>query len=289
MFPTTLTVRTVSYRLESVFKNLAIYQCPPNLHVVVKKVQHENSELYFHLHVHDICFDQSVFVQPLHIQYNYDDVYIIYPYSGQTTCVLAQSNFWATYEHLTISIMYQLMEKMQFFHAVFMMAMGNITPISIVYNDLTGVVRYRDLEHTTAQTSMLAIPDRRTSHYKTVATPCFSSFEKRSGGDYCVFRNDEYALATTMYCLLTNRHPPGLSFPEVLVVSDRVQWDLIHTNSYRDLVFYLHHTLKWSKSSTVDILDFISTHWVRRDTTIRTDHPSPENSCIFPRIFESNQ
>ena len=152
--------------------------------------------------------------------------------------------------------MEKLIEHLDLFHTRFSMAMGDIKPENIVYNNFTGVVKYIDLEYATAPgtkppptfdiTSLsIHVPDRRTRYYKTTTTIGYTSFKKRCGGDYCVFKNDQYALATTLFCLLSNRRPPGLYVgPEILSEeNDKSQWDRLHVTAFDDLVTHVYTVL----------------------------------------------
>jgi serine/threonine protein kinase len=237
--------------------------------VVAKSVSRQSGELYFQLHAPDVCQQgHEIFLTPLHIIYNQDDVTLVYPFGGQDTLTLAKSNFWTEYEHITLSMMEHLIDQLRLFHAVFMMAMGDIKPDNIVYNSATGAVRYIDLEYATAQLStvpvvglVIVVPEPQTRHYNTVTTPWYSSFEKRCGTGYCVYKNDAYALATTLYCLLTNHRPPGSLFPSDSVLSietDRVRWETLHTSAFRSLLFQLETVLMWN---AVDVVQFIRVHW----------------------------
>lgn len=267
MFPATILVNKSIYDIkERISDRIWLYRNHKRDTVVVKNVPLDSGELYFHLHVHEICHRQSIFVSPIRIIYNRDDVTVVYPFEGKDTLALAVSNFWTTHTHITLSVLVQLIEQLQVFHAIFMMAMGDIKPDNIVYNSSSGTARYIDLEYTTAQYSVpptsptslfIEIPDPRTRHYSTVTTPCYSSFEKRAGRDYCVFANDEYALATTLFCLLTNRQPPGLSIPPPLSSSVRAHWDAIHATAFKEL---LVHVQEWEEDTSV-LLTYIRTHW----------------------------
>jgi serine/threonine protein kinase len=242
--------------------------------LVCKMVRLFSGELFFHTRTHDLYKDQRIFVAPLRIIYDRASAYIVYPFSGNDAFELAQSGFWMTYEHITLSVMEKLIDNLDLFHTQFLMAMGDIKPENIVYNNFTGIAKYIDLEYAsspgtkqvyTDTTSLtIDIPDPRTRYYRTTTTIAYTSFEKRLGGDYSVFQNDQYALATTLFCLLTNRKAPGLSVgcPVLSEEHDRVTWNRVHTLAFDDLVSYVNTVLGWSKSNTNRILMFIRDKWL---------------------------
>jgi serine/threonine protein kinase len=243
--------------------------------IVCKCVGLSSGELF--VHSLDLYRDQRIFTKPLRIIYDREHVFIVYPFSGTDAFELAQSSFWMIYEHITLSVMEQLIEHLNLFHTRFSMAMGDIKPENIVYNNFTGIVQYIDLEYATAPgikppstqnldiaSLSIHVPDPRTRYYKTMTTVGYTSFQKRCGGDYCVFENDQYALATTLFCLLTNRRPPGLSVgPHILSEgSDKSKWDRLHETTFDELVTHVDNVLRWSKANTNSILMFIRDKWL---------------------------
>ena len=213
----------------------------------------------------------------MRIIYDVDHAILVYPFAGTDALELTKTNFWNTYEHITLSAMDLLIERLALFHKQYRMAMGDIKPDNIVYQLYTGAVSYIDLEYATAplpksqnvqSTSALSItiPDPRTRHYRTTATAAYSSFEKVSGGEYCVFKNDAYALATTMFCLLANRDPPMTSNRPM--EQDKVSWNIIHSAAYHDLLYHIHSVLQWDVRGTQNALDFISANWLLSGTPL---------------------
>ena len=179
MFPECIIVDKTAYYMNNnmaVTSNIRFYEHNSTL-LVCKVVGLSSGELFIHSHLYR---DQHIFVSPLRIIYDHNHVYIVYPFSGTDTLELAHSSFWSTYEHITLSVMEQLIDKLHLFHTRFSMAMGDIKPENIVYNNFTGIVKYVDLEYATAPTTKqsypdttslsIHIPDPRTRYYATTTT-----------------------------------------------------------------------------------------------------------------------
>jgi serine/threonine protein kinase len=275
MFPVCILVKGTAYYLKdnqqpTSHHRVRMYESSTN-RVICKYVNLDSGELYFHTNAGEQSNEQHIFTSPIRIIYHGDHAILVYPFAGQDALELAQVYFWTTYEHITLAVMDQLIERLALFHKRFLMAMGDIKPDNIVYNSFTGVVSYIDLEYATApipkslvlhSTSAMSIiiPDPRTRHYRTTATAAYSSFEKGYAGEYCVFKNDEYALATTMFCLLTNRDPPMTS--NRTIEQDQASWNVIHAAAFRYLVYYIHSVLHWDIQGTRNVLHFIHANWM---------------------------
>lgn len=76
------------------------------------------------------------------------------------------------------------------------------------------------------------------------------------GQGYDVVRNDHYALATTIYCILTNENPPA---PETWN-GDKQQWDTIHEMALEHLRTFLIG--RWQPDNIKYINDIVSRRWV---------------------------
>jgi serine/threonine protein kinase len=168
----------------------------------------------------------------------------------------------------------RLIENLAMFHDRFSMAMGDIKPSNIVYHSFTDTVHYIDLEYSTTPPRRpritksngllsISIPDPCTRYYRAVTTIAYSSFEKRCGGDYCVFENDRYALATTLFCMLTNDNPPGTLVDDHYLSpsTDKSNWYDLHAESFYTLVTNSHSVLNWDNPSTGVVLNFIQRYW----------------------------
>ena len=280
MFPVCILVKGLAYYLKDKQHNdhqrVRTYESSTQ-RIICKYVNLDSGELYFHSHVGDQSNRQHIFTSPMRIIYHGDHAILVYPFAGLDALKLARTYFWNTYEHITLSVMDVLIERLALFHTRFRMAMGDIKPDNIVYNSSTGVVSYIDLEYATAplmkssnvqSTDVLsiAIPDQRTRHYRTTTTAAFSSFEKRSAGNYCVFKNDAYALSTTMFCLLTNRDPPMTS--NLPMAQDTASWNSIHSVAFDYLVYHIHSVLHWDIRGTHNVLQFINANWLISGTPL---------------------
>ena len=270
MFPLCIIVNKEAYTLidtKQPVRNSRIRLYESNTdRIVGKSVRLNSGELYFHTNNEK---QPHIFISPIRIIYHVDHAILVYPYAGLDAFELSRISFWTKSERATLTIMDNLVRQLVLFHQNFGMAMGDIKPSNIVYNSLTGIVSYIDLEYATAPRVFapptnkptilsITIPNPRARHYRTTTTPEYSSLEKRCGYQYCVFKNDAYALATTMFCLLTNNNPPTTSRK---ITDDKESWILIHVQAFRHLVFCVHSVLRWSMVETWDVLDFIYTHW----------------------------
>jgi serine/threonine protein kinase len=277
-FPETIVVDSVIYRIRgSSSPRVQLYQSLKN-RIVGKLVNLDSGELDFHRQMREGCNNQWIFVAPLRIIHGRNHAILVYPFRGIDALRLAQSRFWPTDENITLSFMHQLIDKLHRFHKTFGMGMGDIKPDNIVYDGSTGVASYIDLEYVTAQYVLvetvsppvlsIVLPDLRTRHYRTVTTPCYTCYEKRLGrGSYCVFKNDAYALATTIFCLLTNRQPPGFFIGQM---PNRSTWDSLHTQEFKELVVEVQTVLAWCDAHIV--LEFVRIHWSVPITCYGTIH-----------------
>ena len=241
--------------------------------IIVKRVRTGTLELQFHKDMTGVYKDQQIFVIPLNIT-RYPPM-LIFPFAGQDLLKLADLGFWTDYEQITLSNAEELMKKLYLFHRMYKMAIGDIKPENIVYDPTTGVGKFIDLEYVTRQyhpprstdsvasTLSIDIPDPFLRHYRTVTTPAYSCFEKRHMQDYDVFKNDEYALATTLYCIITNRQPPGgvLIMERATIVTDKLVWDYVHEKAYEYLAIHLRHTLQWGEDNTAAMLKYVRQKW----------------------------
>jgi serine/threonine protein kinase len=151
MFPECIIVDNTPYCMNDKRPTERIRFYEHNTSIIVCKcVGLSSAELF--VHSLDLYRDQRIFTKPLRIIYEREHVFIVYPFSGTDALELAQSSFWMIYEHITLSVMEQLIEHLDLFHTRFCMAMGDIKPENIVYNNFTGIVKYIDLEYATACT-----------------------------------------------------------------------------------------------------------------------------------------
>jgi len=273
MFPETLMIQSSPYTLatSSMSGYTRLYKRLRDT-VVCKYARLDSGEIYYHRRHR--C-DTTIVVTPATILYRDDHAIIVYPYMGLDAATLARSDFWSLYEHVTLSTMETLISSLYTFHAQSQMAMGDIKPENIVYNTATGAVRYIDLEYATGPHVVqvpsersfqlrIVVPNPRTRYYRTVTTPAYESFDKRCSMDYCVFRNDRYALATTLFCLLTNQEAPGTyMFPRTLSATrDRSEWDRLHALAYNQLLSHVQDTVRWNIVNTETVVSFIRVQWM---------------------------
>lgn len=276
MFPDTIFVQNRRYtRTDDAMTGcVRLYKGPEN-RMVCKYVQLNNGEIFFH---NRVCTSSArsrhLVVVPVRILYGHDYAILVFPFMGLDAAVLSQSDFWAQDAHVTLHAMEELIAGLHVFHTQFQMAMGDIKPDNILYNTTSGSVWYIDLEYATGPyvvasealkpTLSINIPNARTRHYRTVTTPAYESFEKRCGVEYCVFRNDRYALATTLFCLLTNMPSPGscMTTRSLDATRDKPEWNRLHELAFKELVFHVHTILQWDKVQLSTVLNFIQVHWL---------------------------
>jgi hypothetical protein len=83
----------------------------------------------------------------------------------------------------------------------------------------------------------------------------YTSYEKRYGRWYDVIDNDQYALATTIYCMLTKENPPASD----TWMGDKRQWLIVHENALE----HLHAVLsrQWDSDNITYIHDTLIRLW----------------------------
>ena len=234
-----------------------------------------STELYFH---EFLSADSSdIYITPLEYVIHNGQRFLVFPYAGLDLFMLTTSGFWVQHEHITMELFEELVEKMELFHIRYKLAIGDISPWNIVYDAQLGTGRFIDLEllkapienvvpPEPAETLHIDIPgkDVYIQSFSREGTPGFCCFDKLFSATFDVFENDRYALATTLYTMITNRVPPTLYASDSCT---RDEWYRLHEVALEHLLMFMHYgCYHWSIESRRKIVDYIRTAWKRRLT-----------------------
>ena len=243
-----------------------------NKYIVCKKVRESSTELYFHEFV---SLDSSdIYVAPIDYVFHDGERFLVFPYVGQDVFTLAMHGFWSTHEHITMTFYEEMLKKMDLFHIRYKMAIGDISPNNIVYDAKNGKGSFIDLEllrypfmqrsvqsPVMNNTLCIDVPQKDVNlrSFSRVGTPGFRSFDKLFSDTFDVFENDRYALATTLYTMITNGAAPTLYMTGTCT---RKEWSHLHEVALEHLqTFMTNGCYHWSIASKLQILDYIRTTW----------------------------
>jgi serine/threonine protein kinase len=218
--------------------------------------------------------NDPIFVGPITIRIDRDFALMVFPFSGLDAQDWSHQQLWYTHGQLTCQVVESLTQKLWLFHETYHMSMGDIKPGNIVYDTHTDRVRYIDLEYVTRQPVAVVrnaplglsklvglddltinIPDPYTRHYRQETTIGYTSYQKRLGHNYSVFENDQYALATTIYCMITGEDPPFCDTRPL----DPKHWMQVHSWALEHLQKILCN--QWDPENITFVTKVIGKRW----------------------------
>jgi len=216
--------------------HLRSYHTEGKVRILCKCVRRDSGEVFFHR-----LFGRNDSVLfPVDIQDVQTHVHLLYPVWGADLLEYTRCGRWTQDPETAAVVILALIEKLTQFHRDFQMAMGDIKPSNILYEETTRDVRYIDVDLCTAQPAhpdpspdpvtapafSIRIPEARTQSYGKQSTPGYMSYPRSVGKWYDVFEDDRYALAATICCLLLEIDPPSPLDPGWVQEQPRCMRDL---------------------------------------------------------------